>query len=246
MDDHQIGASGYNGDLTEKSISLKTIKPAVSLNLKYNIDNTITLRGGIAWLNAEGDDKNNNQANLKRRNLNFKSAIWEASLCAEINLIESDLFYSYPYLFGGAGVFHFNPYTYDKDDVKTYLQPLGTEGQGIPGYPNRKPYSLTQFCLPFGGGWKINLTKKYDIIYELGYRFLFTDYLDDVSTTYVNPELMLANKGEKAVELAYRQEPIPDSDLPHNGDTRGNPKIKDGYFFSGIKLLVHFGKDQKH
>ena len=71
-----------------------------------------------------------------------------------------------------------------------------------------------------------------------------TDYLDDVSTTYVNPQILLANKGAKTVELAYRQAPVPDNNLPNNGDTRGNPKIKDGYFFSGIKLLVHIGGDR--
>lgn len=239
-----VGASGYNGDLTQKVITLQTIRPAANVNIKYNLDNTIILRAGIAWLNVAGDDKYNKQADLKRRNLNFKSSIWEATLCAEVNLIEPELFYSYPYLFGGVGLIHFNPYTYDKDNKKTYLQPLGTEGQGIPGYPNRKPYSLTQLCLPVGGGWKFNVNKKYDIIYEFGYRFLFTDYLDDVSTTYVSSQILLQNRGPKTVELAYRSAPIPDSNLPNNGDTRGNPKVKDGYFFTGIKLLVHLGKDK--
>ncbi len=237
------GGSGYNGDLTEKLIPLKTIKPAVSLNVKYNFDNTIVLRAGIAWLNVAGDDKYNKQADLKRRNLNFKSTIWEASLCAEINLMEPELFYSYPYLFTGVGLFHYEPYTFDKDNKKTYLQPLGTEGQGIAGYPNSKRYALTQLCLPFGGGWKFSINKRFDVIYELGYRFLFTDYLDDVSSTYVSSAILLANNGPKAAELAYKQEPIPDNNLPYNGQTRGNPKVRDGYFFSGIKLLVHLGKD---
>ena len=238
------GVSGYNGDLTQKLVSFKTLRPGLSINVKYNIDNTIVVRGGISWLNVTADDKYNKQADIKRRNLNFKSTIWEANLCAELNLMEPELFYSYPYVFAGVGLYHFDPYTFDKDNKKTYLQPLGTEGEGIPGYPNRKPYSLTQFCMPVGGGWKFNFNKKYDIIYELGYRLLFTDYLDDVSTTYVSPQILFANKGAKTVELAYRQAPIPDYNLPVNGDTRGNPKVRDGYFFSGLKLLVHLGKDQ--
>src|SRR5687767_8670442 len=80
-----IGASGYTGDLTQKSISLHTIRPSASFILKYNIDNTVLLRGGIAWINVQGNDKYNRQANLKSRNLNFKSTIWEASVCAEFN-----------------------------------------------------------------------------------------------------------------------------------------------------------------
>ena len=84
------------------------------------------------------------------------------------------------------GLFHFNPFTYDKENNKTYLQPLSTEGQGLKEYPGRKKYSLTQFCLPVGGGWKWNINENWDISYELGFRILFTDYLDDVSKTYVN------------------------------------------------------------
>ena len=235
-----VGVSGYNGDLTQKWLTLKTLKPAISLNLKYDVDNRLIIRAGIAWAQVAADDKNNKQLNLKMRNLNFKSDILEGSLCAEINLFEPGIYTSYPYLFAGAGIFHFDPYTYDKDNKKTYLQPLSTEGEGLPEYPRRKPYKLTQFCLPFGGGWKISINKRWDIIYEIGYRLLFTDHLDDVSSTYVDPQTLLMHKGEKAVELAYRQ-PGGAGNLPHDGDTRGNPEIKDSYFFSGVKLLVHLG-----
>ncbi|MEP6596365.1 MAG: DUF6089 family protein, partial [Ginsengibacter sp.] len=239
-----VGVSGYNGDLTQKRLSFKTLKPAVNLNVKYDVDNRLILRAGIAWATVTANDKNNAQADLKMRNLNFQSTLLEGSLCAEVNVFEPGIFYSYPYLFGGIGVFHFNPFTYDKENKKTYLHPLSTEGQGLPEYPRRKIYNLTQFCLPFGGGWKININEKWDIIYEIGARILFTDYLDDVSTSYVNPQTLLMHKGEKAVELAFRQEPASGSNLPLGGETRGNPGVKDWYFFNGIKLLVHLGKDE--
>jgi hypothetical protein len=57
------------------------------VNLKYNIDNAFLLRAGISWLKVAGDDKNNNQVDLKARNLSFKSDIIEASLCVEYNLL---------------------------------------------------------------------------------------------------------------------------------------------------------------
>ena len=237
-----VGVSGYNGDLTQKMLSLKALKPAVSFNLKYDVNNLLILRGGIAWGTVTADDKNNSEVNLKRRNLNFTTNILEGSLCAEINLFEPGVYYSYPYLFGGVGVFHFDPYTHDKDNKKTYLQPLSTEGEGLPEYPRRKTYKRTQLCFPVGGGWKLNINKRWDIIYELGYRVLLTDYLDDVSTTYVNPQILLMHKGEKAVELAIRQEPALGTNLPHDGTKRGNPEIKDSYFFSGLKLPVHLGR----
>lgn len=233
-----VGASGYNGDLTQSRISLKNIGPAVNVNVKYDFDNTIIIRAGISRGQVAGADKNNTQPDLKARNLNFKSTILEGSLCAEVNALDPDYFFTIPYFFAGVGIFHFDPYTYDNQHIKTYLQPLGTEGQGLAEYPKRKPYRLTQFCVPVGGGVKINISKRLDVVYELGYRVLMTDYLDDVSTTYADMETLLAQKGPKTAELAIRQEPASGRPLPRGGDIRGNPKVNDSYFFTGIKLVV--------
>ncbi len=237
-----VGITGYRGDLTQHSVTFKSIGPAVNVNLKYEFDNLIILRGGIGFGKLSADDKNNKDRSLQRRNLNFKSNVIEGSLCVEFNLFDPEFYYNYPYVFTGIGVFHFNPYTNDNENNKTYLQPLGTEGQGLSEYPNRRVYKLTQFCLPIGGGWKMQLNQKWDIVYEMGYRFLTTDYLDDVSTTYADPQTLLLKRGPKTVELAYRRELVP---LPTNKEVkRGNPKVKDGYFFSGIKLLIDLGREE--
>jgi hypothetical protein len=156
-----------------------------------------------------------------------------------VNLLEPDFFSVYPYVFMGIGLFHFNPYTHDNTGKRTFLQPLGTEGQGLAAYPNRKPYSLTQICLPFGGGVKINLDKSFDLEYELAGRSLFTDYLDDVSTTYVDKGALMSSSRLKTVELASRQSKPP---YPVEGDIRGNPKVKDWYFITSLKLLMRLGK----
>jgi hypothetical protein len=235
------GASGYNGDLTENIFSPKSMGPSAGFNLKYNFNDIFIMRGGITWGYVSANDRNNKQEDLRCRNLNFRTDIVEGNLCLEINLFEPDFFNAYPYIFAGVGVFHFNPYTYDKNGKKTFLQPLGTEGQGLPAYPDRKPYSLTQFCLPFGGGMKINLNKKCDLIYELAGRALFTDYLDDVSTTYINTQTLMSSSRPKAAELAYRQTAAP---YPSEGDIRGNPKIKDWYFVTGLKLLIRLGRER--
>jgi hypothetical protein len=232
------GGARYKGDLTKSHFAYQTTRPAVAFNLKYNFDNVILLRSGIAFAQIMGDDKYNKPADLKARNLNFKTNIVELSLCAEYNLLEPEIFNAYPYIFGGAGVFLFNPYTYDKDNKKTYLRPLSTEGQGLAAYPERKVYSRTQFCLPFGAGWKWRFSNRYDLAYEIGYRILFTDYLDDVSTTYIDPQVLLAAKGAKAVELASRSK-VPT--VP--GDIRGNSRINDWYLFSGVKLIMRLGKE---
>jgi len=231
------GVSAYNGDLTQGYLSSKTIKPAFGLNMKCEIDGTYVIRAGISYGKIIGDDKFNKDKDLVDRNLSFQSNILEGSLCIELNLFESDLFKGYPYIFAGVGFYHFNPYAFDKNGTKTFLQPLGTEGQGLSEYPSKKPYSRTQFCVPFGGGLKLNLTTKFDLIYEVGYRYLFTDYLDDVSGTYADAETMLIKRGQTAEELAYRQT----TGNAISGDIRGNPKVKDWYYFNGFKLLYHLG-----
>jgi len=238
------GISGYKGDLIKRNFTFQSVEPAIGVNLKYNLDNMFLLRAGISLLKVKGYDKNNTQVDIKARNLSFQSNILEFNVGVEYNLLEPEIFHSYPYIFAGIGVYHFNPFTYDDSNVKTYLRPLSTEGQGLSEYPERKPYAQTQLCVPFGGGWKWNLSPRYQVLYEIGYRALFTDYLDDVSKTYVDPQVLLAAKGPKAVELAYRAQhstgsyPFPEGP----GDQRGNPKAKDWYFFNGVKFLVRLGK----
>jgi hypothetical protein len=232
------GITAYRGDLTESTIPLKTIGPSVSINLKYDFGDMIVLRGGIAFGKISADDKDNKT--LKARNLNFQSLIWEASLCAEVNIMDPEAFYSYPYVFIGVGMFRFDPYTYDNANKKTYLRQLSTEGQGLPEYPDKKVYSLTQFCVPFGGGWKVKVSNRSAISFELGVRFLFTDYLDDVSGTYADAGVLLNRKGPKAVELAFRIDPP-----PGEGEVRGNPESKDMYVFSGLKFTYNLKKQKK-
>ena len=132
----------------------------------------------------------------KQRNLDFKSNVWEAYGAIEFfpiqyimrNHEDYDPRFR-PYMFGGVGLFHFNPKGSLKDQNGNVtwhdLQPLRTEGQGFTQYPDRKPYKLTQINIPFGGGFKYILNDKVNVGLELLYRKTFTDYMDDVSTTYV-------------------------------------------------------------
>jgi opacity protein-like surface antigen len=217
----------------------------VGVNLKYEYY-YLVVRGGIAWGQIGADDKNNGKIpDIRNRNLSFKSNILELSLCAELNLMEPDIFYAYPYVFGGIGLMRFNPYTNDNAGQKTFLHPLGTEGQGLSEYPDRKSYSLTQICIPFGAGWKVDVNDNWGLGIEFGYRILFTDYLDDVSKTYVNTQVLLNKRGPKSAELAFRATPVPGTGFfPTEGDMRGNSGVKDGYFFNGLKVLYHFRKNK--
>lgn len=236
-----VGVSAYNGDLTQSSFSFKRLGPAAMINIKYNSNSFWGVRAGIGYGRISGDDKKNKDEGLQSRNLSFKSHIIEFNICGELAIVDPELYYSYPYIFGGVGVFHFNPYTTDNDNKKTYLRPLSTEGQGLEAYPNRKPYSLFQFSMPFGAGWKVKLKDRFELSYEFGYRLLFTDYLDDVSNTYVSLEKLIAAKGAKAAELSYRKR----TPFMEEGEARGNSKVRDLYFFTGFKIATYIGKKRK-
>jgi hypothetical protein len=231
------GVSGYNGDLTQRRVALKELRPALNFNIKYNSGDYVNVRIGIGYTQLAGNDKDNTRMDLKNRNLSFKSNIFEANVIGEVNLFDPEEYTSYPYILGGVGLFHFNPFTYDKDNRKTYLQPLSTEGEGLKEYPGRKKYSLVQFCLPVGAGWKWNINEQWNISYEFGIRILFTDYLDDVSRTYADLEVLVAEKGPKSAELAYRGAPP----FVYVGEMRGNRSVNDVYFFNGVKISRSLG-----
>jgi hypothetical protein len=229
------GISQYNGDLTQQAISFKRIKPAVGFNVKYLSGDLLDVRVGLLFARVGADDKDNKRADYQARNLSFKTNIQELSVCAEFNLVDPEVYLQIPYVFAGLGVFHFNPFTYDNEGKKTYLKPLSTEGEGLSDYPARKNYSLVQFCVPFGAGIKIKTTDKWQLSYEFGYRFLVTDYLDDVSKTYVSLEILNLRKGPKSSELSYRK----NSPFVEEGYPRGNSKVRDYYFFTGLKFAFN-------
>ena len=122
------------------------------------------------------------------------------------------------------------------------LQPLGTEGQGLPGFEDK--YSLTQINIPFGIGFKFQLFDNIELGFEFVPRYTFTDYLDDVSRDYVNyDELMAANR-PLAARLANRTgEYLGTGPIKvETGTPRGDPEGNDWYFFGAAYVAYNFGK----
>ncbi len=233
------GLSKYAGDLNRGNI-----KPAISLSGRYKLSGFFSVRGGLSFAQVSGTDKKGGQDDLRMRNLDFQSNLIEANVVVEFNFFDTEEFILYPYAFMGVGGFHFDPYTSDKSNVKTKLQPLSTEGQGLPSYADRKPYNLTVICLPFGGGVKKIINDSWTVGFEIGFRKAFTDYLDDVSTTYPDCETLTSIKGDKASELSYRGDELMGrtDDCPPAGFKRGNSSKKDWYSFAGFTISWAFGK----
>lgn len=227
--DLSAGISNYFGDLQpSKHYSLKNPKPYFSPSIKYGFNAHLYWRASLSLASVYGADN----SSVNDRNLNFSSKIQEFNTGLEYRLINPEKFPITPYAFISIGVFHFDPTTVYNGKV-VHLQPLGTEGEGLPQYPEKKMYSLTQFCIPFGGGVKMRVNDNLNIGIEVGIRKLFTDYLDDVSGSYADEQVLLAARGQTAVDLAYR---TVNGTYPPGGTVRGNPKQTDWYTFIGFTL----------
>ena len=231
------GISNYQGDLQEKRITTNQSHGAFGLGAQYDINGRISLKSGLMYGRISGNDKFNKQEDLRLRNLNFTSQVLEGNLLAELRLFDLDEKRFTPYIFGGLAVFGFDPYTHDTLGVKHYLQPYGTEGQGLAS-TGLKPYKRVQVSIPFGAGIKFSLTDQVSVGYEIGLRYTFTDHLDDLSTRYADYDELLAARGPKAVELAFRSGELKDGNTiyPEAGTVRGGVDVKDWYYFQGITI----------
>ncbi len=242
------GISNYSGDLQDKFFTTDQSYGAFGASAQYDFTNHISAISGINIGHVGAADKFN-KPDLQSRNLSFQSQVFEWNLMGEYNLFDISEKRFTPYAFAGIAIYHFNPFAYDTLGNKVYLRPLSTEGEGLPEYPGQKEYHLTQFAIPFGGGIKLRITDNVTLAYEIGFRKLFTDYLDDVSTRYVDETILLNAKGPEAVEMAYRGNEVKGGSqtYPAAGSVRGNPNHKDWYYFSGIRVSIGINnsKNQK-
>lgn len=238
------GFSNYAGDLQQKNFTLSQAKAEAHVGVRYELSSHLSLRGNLTLAGVGAADKYNAQADLRARNLSFNSRITEGNLLLDYSFLNLSYHAFTPYVFGGIAVFHFNPYTYDSLGAKTYLQPLGTEGQGLAAYPNKQLYSKTSLAIPFGAGVRWRFTDRITLSYELGIRRTFTDYLDDVSGTYADATLLGAARGAEAVQLAYRGDELKSGSptYPAAGTIRGGASHKDWYYFSGVSISIGLGQ----
>ena len=185
-----VGAGHYFGDLNTRA-KLNRPKIAAGIFFRKNFGNYIAARivANYAQLGYSDTYNTHNEFMLKR-NLSFNTNVWELSLRGDFNFfrfLPGDPEFNFtPYVSLGLGVFSYDPYAY-LEGQKYFLRPLGTEGQGSSLYPDRKPYSSMSICFPVGVGIKYAFNERFNIGLEITHRFTTTDYLDDVSTTYVDP-----------------------------------------------------------
>jgi opacity protein-like surface antigen len=229
-----LGVSNYQGDLQPSPFTIESAGGAFGINLRYGFSEKFFVRTGFSSGNIKGDDKKN-KPELQPRNLNFTSAVHDLHIGLEYRFFKPQTIGLTPYVFAGFGGFKFNPYTtYGDKNERVYLQPLGTEGQGLPEYPDREMYNLTQISIPFGGGllWYVN--ERFMLGIEFRQNKTFTDYLDDVSNTYALQGPLLRDRGPVAVEVAWRRDEIDGRPYPNGESKRGDPGFQDWFYQVGF------------
>jgi len=200
----------------------------------------------------------------KQRNLDFRTQLQEVYAVAEfyplnfLSTIAGFVPRIQPYGVAGVGVFHFDPQgsITASNGQKTwyYLRPLHTEGEGFPEYPDRKEYALTQINIPLGGGLKFMVSDRFNTGIEILWRKSFTDYIDDVSTNYIDPNLFdkYLSRQDAAIARQINDKTYgiltPGLNRYEPGTQRGNPKQNDSYvsflFKVGIRLGPTEGSDR--
>ena len=250
-----LGGNAGKGAPFLKDNNISMTRLIAGAHISYHPADWYGVRLALNYGNIAGDDavikgKGGLEEARKIRNLNFKSAIAEAYLVGELYptvFLEADpserLHKFRPYVVAGVGIFHFNPQGKDAqtgDWVK--LRALHTEGQGFPELAGRKNYSLTQLNVPLGIGIKYFLTEQVSIGFDILTRKTFTDYIDDVSTSYIDNNLFYKNLPLSAAIVATRMYDKSAGSANRNaGEKRGTAGHNDAYYAAGVKLSIRFG-----
>jgi hypothetical protein len=272
------------------STDLSLTRPAIGVSFVHRFGPRYQLVGSFMYGGIRGSDNDSadpddldNAVFRYNRNLSFRNRIKELSAVGQVDLFENQSTYISrvkwtPYIYAGLAVFHHNPQAqapeFDAGGNPTGkkgewvdLQPLGTEGQNAdldPGDVNHglKPYKRIQFAIPFGLGVRFRVNEVIDISGEFGFRYTFTDYLDDVSGNYV--DLDVFGNDVLARAMSYRTNEVkgtPPAVAPGSGTAnsggytvwagyghehpdnfRGKSDSKDIYMVTTIRATYILGK----
>ncbi len=252
-----LGGHFGKGTTFLKDYNMATTKLAFGAFVEAYPQQWLGFRLSLNYGNIEGDDglikgKGGDEETRLDRNLNFRSLILEGTVMAEVYptvFLEDEpddvTGRLRPYGVIGLGAYHFNPQgsyrnpaTGETDWVD--LKPLRTEGEGFAEYPDRKPYSLTQLNIPMGVGVKYYFSEDLNVSFEIIHRKLFTDYVDDVSTRYVDPKLFskYLSPSQAAIAVAISNKSVNGYNTPgyQVNQKRGDPTENDAYFTAGFKV----------
>jgi len=220
------GTSNFLGDLGGRDqvgkdyspvdLDFPVTKSAFGLGYRYKLATWVNLTAKFNYLIVKGDDALTQEQFRNNRNLNFKSNIFELAGRVEIGYQSSKSGNRYGikrtlnrrmksnshsfFVFAGVGGFYYNPKGRTANGKYVALRPLHTEGQGLPGGP--KQYSNYSICIPLGAFYKYTINKQWSVGLEISWRKTFTDYIDDVGTSYYDSTALANNYGPLSAVMA--------------------------------------------
>jgi len=243
----ELGGANQRGSNFLKDFEASMTRFGVSTGMRYKLTEILATKVSLSYGILRGDDKTTKEPARMNRNLNFMSHVVEFATQLEIYTAREKIGHRYnlrrvrglrglsvtTYFFVGVGVFWFSPWGKNPQTGEwVALHDLGTEGQGL--VPTREPYSQFQIAIPYGIGFKYGLNRKWSVGLELGPRYTFTDYIDDVSTTYFDNDRLRKEKGDLTAIMA-------DPSIEKNGQSaynqqRGDSHDNDMYMFLSISF----------
>lgn len=221
------GATYYIGDLNPYRHYPKDTKLAYGVLYRYNFSDRYALRLQALTGTLQAYDERSSDSLQLMRNLHFRTRLLEFSGLFEVNFRkyrskDKDSKRWTPFVFAGLAYFRAAPKA-ELNGEWYDLQPLGTEGQGTTARSGSDVYDVDHVCIPFGAGFKWNVGRL-DFQVEWGLRRTYTDYIDDVSGTYVDRDQLALENGPLAATLADRgvlaQQPV----YTNTGRSRGDRK----------------------
>ena len=240
-----LGAAHYFGDLNNRA-AINRPKIAIGGFFRKQFGNYTGVRIAAHYLQLGYSDVYSKNDYQKSRNLSFNSNVWEIALQGDFNFfkyIPNDPDYNFtPYITFGVGIFNYDPYAFYQGQ-KVFLRPLNTEGETF--YQNRKAYGTMAICFPIGIGVKYSLTDKLNLTFEIAHRFTTTDYLDDVSTTYIGIDKFPSPNGVPSLASIMQDRSFETGEpIGVEGRQRGWSKQKDQYIIAEVGLSFNLSTYQ--
>jgi len=230
------GTAYYLGELNRQHFGGE-LSVGMSVFYRQNIDKRWSFNFGLNMYEVSAFDSASEDPWKVNRNLHFKNQIVEGAFLAELNFFPYQLGSKHewvtPYLFSGLSYYAMNPKA-EFQGVWYELQPLGTEGQGTTA--GQENYNLNGIALTYGLGLRMNITGRLGLNLSYGMRSASTDYIDDVSTTYADPNVLAFEAGALTQELSDRS-----FIQLGNGNAsveRGDPTNNDFYAFTTFALTL--------
>ena len=262
-----LGGNRGKGTIGPKDNNVPMTNMIGGISASYYPSEWLGFRAAANIGQLEGDDRlikqkqpaDTYEGSRKYRNLTFRSPLYEAYVGIELYPTAflslkngSGLPRFRPYGILGIGGINFKPQGLYKDAAGNEswvdLKPLRLEGQGMveTGVPE---YSTFTYVIPMGVGIKYDITERITFGIELIHRKTGSDYIDDVSTKYIDPALfdkyLTPAQATQAKYLANPSSFYPNSNpgyTPYRiGKKRGNPERNDSYFSSTFRLTWKIG-----